>query len=223
MTVAANRDIAGMVTSVPGLHPSAPESLPFAPSLDIRAFLLERERGNLLIYGVPELEAEAEPVEALGGISRQYLNHRHEAMFASDWVTAPLFVHQRERRSVERAHKVRGTFSRRHLLDEDLEVIPTPGHTSGATAYLWDSGEHRLLFTGDTIYLRGGEWVAAVLDSSDRAAYLESLELIRELDFDVLVPWAASGGDPYLATTDQADARRRIDRMIERVARGEDH
>jgi glyoxylase-like metal-dependent hydrolase (beta-lactamase superfamily II) len=99
-------------------------------------------------------------------------------------------------------------------------VIPTPGHTSGATAYLWDSGEHRFLFTGDTIFLDGGEWVAAVLGSSDRDAYVESLELLRGLEFDVLVPWAASG-EPY-AVTDPADARSRIDAIIDRVRRGED-
>src|SRR3712207_7427783 len=39
----------------------------------------------------------------------------------------------------------------------------------------------RMLFTGDTLYLRDGEWVAAVLPSSDRGTYLESLELIRDL------------------------------------------
>jgi glyoxylase-like metal-dependent hydrolase (beta-lactamase superfamily II) len=123
---------------------------------------------------------------------------------------------------VERRAHVRATFSRRHLLDHDFEVIPTPGHTPGATAYLWDSGEHRFLFTGDTILLRDGEWVAAVLDSSDRAAYLDSLELLRELDFDVLVPWAASAGQPYHAITSQAEARRRIDAIAARVRAGGD-
>jgi glyoxylase-like metal-dependent hydrolase (beta-lactamase superfamily II) len=123
---------------------------------------------------------------------------------------------------VARAYRIRGTFSRRHMLDEDFEVIPIPGHTSGATAYLWDSGEHRFLFTGDTIYLSDGEWVAAVLESSDRAAYVRSLELIRELDFDVLVPWAASAGQPYYATTDRADTRRRVDAILKRVWNGED-
>jgi glyoxylase-like metal-dependent hydrolase (beta-lactamase superfamily II) len=88
---------------------------------------------------------------------------------------------------VRESYDVRDTFSQRHMLDEDFEVIPTPGHTPGATAYLWDSGEHYLLLTGDTIYLREGEWVAAVLPSSDRQRYIESLELIRDLDFDVLV------------------------------------
>jgi hypothetical protein len=40
-----------------------------------------------------------------------------------------------------------------------------------------------------------------VLQSSDRASYIESLGLIEELDFDVLVPWAATAGQPYHAVT----------------------
>jgi glyoxylase-like metal-dependent hydrolase (beta-lactamase superfamily II) len=198
---------------IPGLHSSAPQPLPFAPSLEVRAFVLERKHGNILVYSNDRLEDPE-------GVSRWYLNHRHEAMFVSGAVAAPLFVHERERRSVEAKAHVRATFSRRHTLDDDFEVIPTPGHTSGATAYLWDSGEHRFLFTGDTIFLSDGEWVAAVLESSDRAAYLDSLELIRELDFDVLVPWAATAGELPYAVTSNADARRRIDAIIERVRAG---
>jgi hypothetical protein len=78
------------------------------------------------------------------------------------------------------------------------------------------------MFNGDTIYLDEGAWVAAILESSDRGPYLESLELIRDLDFDVLAPWAATGGHPYYAFTDGADARRRIDAILERARRGED-
>ncbi|MGH2956211.1 MAG: MBL fold metallo-hydrolase [Solirubrobacterales bacterium] len=223
MNAAARTELAGLQEVVPGLHASPPEALPFAPSLHVRSFLLERKRGNVLLYAVPELEASAEAIEALGGISRWYLGHWHEATFASDWVRAPLFVHEAERASVVDSHPVRATFSRRHHLDEDLEVIPIPGHTAGSTAYLWDSGEHRLLFTADTIYLDGGEWSAAVLGSSDRNDYADSLDLIRGLDFDVLVPWAATGGDPLYAHTDANDARRRIDTILERVRSGEDH
>jgi glyoxylase-like metal-dependent hydrolase (beta-lactamase superfamily II) len=206
--------LADIETPLQGLHASASETLPFAPSLHIRAVLLQREAGNVLVYSAPRIETEA--------VSRQYLNHRHEAMFGPDGLTAPLFVHERERATVALKAHVRATFSRRHTLDDDFEVIPTPGHTSGATAYLWDSGERRFLFTGDTVYLHDGEWVAAVLDSSDRDAYLESLELIRELDFDVLVPWVASAGQPWYAETDRADAQRRIDAIIDRLRRGED-
>jgi Metallo-beta-lactamase superfamily len=200
---------------IPGLRASAPQPLPFAPSLHIRAFVLERSEGDLLVYSTATLD----DVE---GVSRWYLNHGHEAMFLPGSVTAPLFVHEAERLSVERTAHVRATFSRRHLLDDDFEVIPTPGHTPGATAYLWDSGEHRFLFTGDTILLRDGEWVGAVLDSSDRAAYLESLELLRGLDFDVLVPWAASAGQSFHAVTSRAQARRRIGAIAARVRAGGD-
>ena len=77
-----------------------------------------------------------------------------------------------------------------------------------------------MLFTGDTVTLRDGEWVAAVLDSSDRAAYLASLELMRGLEFDVLVPWAATAGGAAFALPDAADARRRIEAIVARVRRG---
>ncbi|HWC27808.1 MAG TPA: luciferase family protein, partial [Solirubrobacteraceae bacterium] len=155
-----------MATGIDGLSASTPEALPFGRSLDIRAFLVQRERGNLLIYSTTTLETDAAAIGELGGISRHYLNHSHEALFASDWVDAPLFVHESERDAVAKSYDIRGTFSRRHTLDEDFEVIPTPGHTPGATAYLWSSGAQRVLFTGDTIYLDEGEWVAAVLASS---------------------------------------------------------
>jgi glyoxylase-like metal-dependent hydrolase (beta-lactamase superfamily II) len=219
---AAAHTASALASPVPRLYASTPEPLPFAPLLSIRAFLLERGGGNLLVYSVAGLERDAAAIGALGGASRQYLNHRHEALFASDWVSAPLVVHERERAAVAKRHAVGETFGERHALGDDFEAIPTPGHTPGATAYLWDSGAQRILFTGDTIYLDDDEWVAAVLESSDRRAYLDSLELIRELEFDVLVPWAAKADGPYFALTDRADTRRRVDAIIERLRHGRD-
>jgi glyoxylase-like metal-dependent hydrolase (beta-lactamase superfamily II) len=197
---------------IPGLRASEPQPLPFAPDVEIRAFVLERPAGDVAIYSTGTLD--------LTGVARHYLNHSHEAMFPPPAQPAPLFVHEAERAATEDAMEVRATFTRRHLLDGDLEVIPTPGHTPGATAYLWDSGEHRMLFTGDSIYLDDGEWIAAVLASSDRAAYLKSLRVLRELEFDILVPWAAGRGEPYAAFTDREDSRRRIGAIIARLEAG---
>ena len=216
-----------MNTLISGLYASSPERLPFAPKLEIRSFLLARKQGNLLVYSVPTLPADAQAIEDLGGISRHYLNHWHEAQFGCDRIAstfkAPLVCHENERRSVSEACEVAETFAERHMLDDDFEVIPTSGHTSGATAFLWDSGQHRCLFTGDTIYLSDGDWIAAVLESSDRGAYIESLERIRALEFDVLVAWLATGGQPFHALTDKADAGHRIDAILERLRRGDDH
>lgn len=220
MTAAADATTADLETAIPGLKASGPRSLPFAPTVDVRAFLLQREAGNLLLYSVDGLEREAAAFEQLGGVSRRYLVHGHEAMFAADGPAAPLFVHEADRAAAERHVEVRASFTRRHVLDDDFEAIPIPGHTPGSTAYLWDSGRHRMLFTGDSLMLSEGEWIAAVLDSSDPDAYVESLQLIRELDFNVLVPWAATGGQPYYALTDAADTRSRIDAIIRRVRDG---
>jgi glyoxylase-like metal-dependent hydrolase (beta-lactamase superfamily II) len=205
--------------AIRGLHPTQPQTLPFAPSLEVRAFVLNRSRGNIVIYSTSGLATD-EAVTNAGGAGRHYLNHWHESMFPPERPVAPLFVHADDADHVE-SMPVRASFSRRHHLDEDFEVIPIPGHTPGATAYLWDSGAGRLLFTGDTILLRGGEWVAAVLDSSDRIAYARSLELIRELDFDVLVPWAAGVGERPYSFTDADDRRRRINALIRRVRDGD--
>lgn len=211
---------------IPGLHASAPEPLGFGPSLEIRTFLLRRERGNLLVYRSETLKRDVKAVNDLGGISRQYLNHHHEASPACDWVAetfdAPLHVHEEDAHSVSEICNVAKTFSERHHLDEDFEVIPIPGHTSGATAFLWDSGEHRTLFTGDTIFFSRGRWRAAVLDGvSDRERYIQSLEMIRSLDFDLIVPGVAAAGEPYYEFVEKAEAERRIDEILERVRHGE--
>jgi hypothetical protein len=65
--------------------------------------------------------------------------------------------------------------------------------------------------------------VAGAAISSDRQAYLASLELMRDLDFDVLLPWTAGRGGPWHAMTDKADAGRRIDAIIDRLRGGDDH
>jgi hypothetical protein len=70
----ASRPGVEIETAIPGLYASEPEQLPFAPHLDIRAFVLRRELGNLLVYSVEELGSDARAIEALGPISRRYLN-----------------------------------------------------------------------------------------------------------------------------------------------------
>lgn len=203
----------------PGLHPSPPQPLSFAPDLHVRAFLLERDHGNVVVYS----SEKAAALNDAGPVSWQYLNHWHEAMFhPAGAFDAPLVVHDDDSAEVQKRTAAKPvTFTGRHQLGEGFEIIPIPGHTPGATAFLWERAGRRYLFTGDTLYLERGEWVAGLLASSDRDGMTASLDLIRELDFDVLVPWAASAGDPWWAITDRADTRRRIDRAL--VAAGLEH
>lgn len=214
-----------MDTVVPKLHVSPPEPLGFGPSLEIRAYLLERPDGNVVIYRSARLRAEVDAIRRLGGISRQYLNHHHEASPECDWVTetfgAPLHVHAADAPHVAAICTVGETFTTQYTLGGDLEIIPAPGHTDGATVYLWDTGEHRVLFTGDTIFFSGGRWRAALLDGvGDRERHIESLRMIQELDFDLVVPGIAPAGQPAVSRVNRSEARQHIDGIIERLWQG---
>lgn len=205
---------------IEGLRATPPAPLPFGRNVGARSFLLERPQGNLIVYNAPGLTTAASAIRTAGGATRLFINHGHEAMFGSQDVDAPVFVHERDRDETAESLRIEGTFSERQRLDDDFEVIPTPGHTPGTTVFLWDSGTHRFLFTGDMLWTPNGKWEVVVLSSSDRAGCLESLALIRELDFDVLVPWVAVEDEPFIDVVSPPQARERIDEIIERVKAG---
>jgi glyoxylase-like metal-dependent hydrolase (beta-lactamase superfamily II) len=218
-----------MQTTLPRLHASEPLDLGFGVKpLQARAYVLQRPEGNLAIYGSAALEPELDAVRDLGGLTAQYLNHAHEASPAAarvrDALGAPLHVHEADAEEARAQVPVDATFTERHMVGDDLEVIPVPGHTPGATAYLWSADGRRVLFTGDTVFVRDGEWVAALLDGvSDRDTYVASVELLTALDFDLLVPGIAPIGEEPVHATDADDARDRLGRIAERLRSGLDH
>ena len=84
----------------------------------------------------------------------------------------------------------------RHVDANDIEVIPTPGHSPGSTSYLvpGSSGE-RYLFTGDTMFVGDdGNWMAGHIPPiSDAEQLRSSLELLATLRPDVVISSAFTG------------------------------
>jgi len=217
-----------MIQIAPGLHATEPVDLGFGrPPLTARSYLIERPGGNLSVYGAGPLWAEREAIRDLGGISRQYLNHAHEASAESGLVdhefNAPLTVHRDDAADVSASSPVGDVFASRHFDDDDFEVIPIPGHTAGATAYLWRGPEARVLFTGDSVFVRDGEWGAALLDGvSERSGYVASLELLAGLDFDLLAAGVAPVGQPFTVATGPGDSGERLRAIAARLRAGGD-
>ena len=114
--------------------------------------------------------------------------------------------------------RIDGTFSAHERFGDDLEVIPSLAHTAGTAFYLWDSGEHRYLFTGDSIWVDHGIWRGVILAESDRVAFLETLALMRDLDFDVLAPWPAQAGQPILNIVTPEEKQRQIGALHARIS-----
>ena len=211
---------AGLEQPMTGLYATAPAPLPFQAGVVVRSFVLQRGSESTIIYNSPGIGAAVEGIRALGEPSHLLVNHWHEAMYGPPRLQVPVLVHQDDRAHTEPSLPVDATFTERGWIGDDLELVPTPGHTAGVTTFLWDSGEHRFLFSGDSIWVQGGQWKVVVLGDSNRADYLNSLALIRELDFDVLVPWGAETGAPCFDVVTRSQARQRIDTLIERVEAG---
>lgn len=206
-------------SSIRGLHMTPTAPLPFLRGVVVRSFVLQREQGNVIIYHSPGVTAAAREILELGQPERLLVNHWHESMYDAPDLDVPIFVHEADRRQTRLP--IAGTFSKREAIAEDLELIPTPGHTAGTTAFLWDNGEHRLLFPGDSIWVQDGQWRAVLLGESDRDAYLASLSLLMDVDFDVLVPWGSEEGQPYGYGVTRAEARENLGRIIDRLQSGE--
>ncbi len=208
----------GLQSHLRGLYVTPTAPLPFLRGVVVRSFLLERAQGNIIIYNSPGIAGARDDILALGQPSRLLINHWHEAMYGDPGMDVPIFVHENDRAQTNLP--VTGTFGAHTVIGDDLEVIPTPGHTRGTTAFLWDNGQHRLLFPGDSIWVQGGEWKAVLLGESDRAAYIDSLALLMETDFDILVPWGSEEGQPYGYGVTRARARENLGGIVSRLQAG---
>ena len=210
---------AGLQSSIRGLHATPAAPLPFLDGVVVRSFVLEREQGNVIIYNAPGINAASREILELGRLDLLLVTHWHEAMYSAPDLNVPIYVHEKDRKQTNLP--IVGTFSKREKIADDLEVIPTPGHTPGTTMFLWDNGEHRLLFPGGSIWVQGGEWKAVLLAESDRKSYLASLSLLMDLDFDILVPWGSEEGQPYGYGVTRAEAREKLRIIFERLQAGE--
>ena len=208
-------------TPFDGLLSTPSSRLPYQHNVLLRSYVLQRPGGSVIVYNSPGVSEAASAIEQLGPPDRMLINHAHEAMYGRPDLDIDVWIHRADLQEVGKTLQIAGTFDQRQRIGSDIEVIPTPGHTPGTCSFLWNNGEHRFLFTGDFIWIEDGEWKAVVLNPALRDQYLSSLALVRDLDFDVLVPWGATEGDsPAWRVDNPEDKRRRLELMMERVSAG---
>jgi glyoxylase-like metal-dependent hydrolase (beta-lactamase superfamily II) len=155
-------------------------------------YFMRRPAGNILFATKADIP-DAEPdIEAAGGVSLILLGDRHHATPATVTMArrlgAPIM-----------ASRIEATALKKHGIEidtplpyqpcqlaPDLEIIPTPGHTTGAFSYLWTNGERRFLFIGDTIVPVDGSWQYWVSPPS-RPEMRRTIEKLAALRFDVIL------------------------------------
>lgn len=200
----------------PDLWETRPDA-PF-PGLTTHAYLwTPSDGGNVLFYNTAG-DDDVEEMARLGGVAHQYLSHQDEVapMLATyaERFGAVLHAAAAEVDAVARVRTPEVVFRERHVDANAIEVIPTPGHTTGSTCFLVPgAGGLTYLFTGDTIF-RGadGRWRAGYLPFSDADDLLVSLDLLAGLEPDLVASSAFAGaagahllGDtPWAACVEEA-------------------
>jgi glyoxylase-like metal-dependent hydrolase (beta-lactamase superfamily II) len=155
-------------------------------------YLLRRPAGNILLATKADMADDWDALRGLGRVSHILLGDRHHVGPASAELSAKLGVPLS-------ASKVEAIAARqknvpiddvlrdgRHHLADDLEVIPTPGHTKGAVSYLWSNGGRRFLFIGDTMVPIDGRWEFWVT-RPNRPLMRQTIDMLRSVAFDVIL------------------------------------
>lgn len=157
------------------------------------SYFIKRSQGNLFFPRMAKTAAiqnEYAALHTLGGIQHIYITDYH---FAGEHVRdvsqefgADICCSEIELAKI--AKQVRCPLMpfeyTAHEIEPHLNVIPTPGHTTGGVCYLLTLDDKRYLLTGDFLYFDGQHWIVS---SKDYNRVKDSLNRLQELGFDVLL------------------------------------
>jgi glyoxylase-like metal-dependent hydrolase (beta-lactamase superfamily II)/ferredoxin len=186
-------------------------------SYGAQSYFIARDRGNVLVDSPRFVPALVERLEALGGVAIMFLTHRDDvadhAKFAAHFGCERI-LHARDA-SGELARIERTIDGDDPLaIDDDLLVIPVPGHTRGSAALLY---RDRFLFSGDHVWasedLRELEASRSVCWYS-WAAQTRSMERLASHRFDRVLP---GHGRRFVAASPAA-MKREIERLAAAMA-----
>jgi len=155
------------------------------------AYLLKRKHGNVLMGVNYDMTAQIPLLEEHGGVSRIFIHDRHMGKAAMGITTDALGLGVTCSAIEAKACHKTVAIAEELPMEEvsvlpDLKVVPTPGHTRGALSHIWENGEHRYLFIGDTLVPVEGEWRYWV-SKSNTALMIESMRRLQDEDFDVIL------------------------------------
>jgi glyoxylase-like metal-dependent hydrolase (beta-lactamase superfamily II)/ferredoxin len=105
--------------------------------------------GNVLIDSPRWNRTLAERIEALGGVTTLFLTHGDDLADHARWAQhfgATRVMHAGDRKDVTIERRIAGEDP--VALDDELRILPTPGHTRGSACLVY---RERFLFSGDHV------------------------------------------------------------------------
>ncbi|HET7435995.1 MAG TPA: MBL fold metallo-hydrolase [Thermoanaerobaculia bacterium] len=155
------------------------------------AYFVQRENGNLLIDSPRFAGPLVKRIEALGGVARMLLTHQDDvadhAKFAARFHCERV-LHRDDIRSGTASVELQPEGNDPLQFDDDLVMIPTPGHTKGHAMFLY---RDEFLFTGDSLAwseTRGHLYAFRNATWYSWREQIRSLERLRDYRFEWVLP-----------------------------------
>jgi glyoxylase-like metal-dependent hydrolase (beta-lactamase superfamily II)/ferredoxin len=177
-------------------------------------FVRRPELGNILIDSPRFTEVLAKQFEKMGGIRYMFLTHQDDVADHAKWAArfgCERILHSEEVRSgtrdVERKLQGCGPWT----LDEEVELIHTPGHTAGCVSLLYKP--HKALFTGDHLAYSSRQEGLSIFRGVNWYSIPKQIESVRKLipvDFLWLLP---GHGRRYHFESDE-DRRQKLENLV---------
>jgi hypothetical protein len=161
---------------------------------------IRRPSGNLVLDAsrVGSLSDRFDPFDTMGGVAAAVISDRHLGGMATNQLAerfgARIYCSAIEAEAM--GHRTNAVHIdhrlplQRTVIEGDVQLIPTPGHTAGQFSTLVQVSAAKILFTADFVWREQGRWRPGNLS---RRKMLRSFEGLRDLDFDHVVPWTGYG------------------------------
>ena len=180
---------------------------------------VKRPAGNLILDAsrVGSLSDSFDAVDDHGGVSAAVISDRHLGGVTTNEIAArfgatiycSVIEAEAMGHRVNRVHVDHALPFERTTIEGDVLLVPTPGHTAGQFSTLVEVGGTRILFTADFVWRANGKWRPG---NSSRKKMLKAFEGLRDLQFDVVVPWTSYAQTEFHVPI--ASVNRTVDEMI---------
>lgn len=179
------------------------------------SYLIVRPSGNVLVDSPRASRPLLERIEALGGVRTMVLSHQDDVADHAEFVRrfgCERVMHAADAGALPVERRITGMDP--VALDDELTLMPVPGHTRGSVALLY---REKFLFTGDHLWWdeddhrldmgRGVCWYSW-------PEQLRSLRRLRDFQFQWVLP---GHGQRFRAESTDA-MRAALDEVIERLS-----
>lgn len=164
------------------------------------SFFVTRKSGNILFDSPRYVKQLENKFNKLGGVPFQLLSHKDDIADTNKYwekFQGKRHLHRDDMTSKTKDYEVLFEGNDIVEIDEDITMIPVPGHTKGSVCYLY---KNKYLFTGDHLaYSKDLGHLYAFRNACwyDFDEQIVSMERLLDFDFEYVLP---GHGRPFQAT-----------------------